>query len=180
MANCDELHFLHRWVILPRPSQAGDAVLALAVARLLAYGWSSECTGGRKMLPGGEPTPVLLVGDMPTTAPLLRFMRYMPLATRSRSRLISGAYASHTRSAEAASSMRSFIRSCRGEHYLINLNPRIYGLGGARGRRWSELARHLGRSVAQSTTKRNVGGYRDDASYRQEEHDARALWRMMG
>ena len=127
------------------------------------------------MLPGGEPTPVLLVGDMPTTAPLLRFMRYMPLATRSRSRLISGAYASHTRSAEAASSMRSFIRSCRGEHYLINLNPRIYGLGGARGRRWSELARHLGRSAAQSTTKRNVGGYRDDASYRQEEHDARVV-----
>jgi predicted ATP-grasp superfamily ATP-dependent carboligase len=70
-----------------------------------------------------------------------------------------------------------FIRDSRGEHYLIDLNPRIYGslaLAVAAGLNlpgiWADLL--LGR-------RPDVRGYRVGTRFRQEEKDARALGRML-
>jgi len=70
-----------------------------------------------------------------------------------------------------------FIRSPRGEHYLIDLNPRIYGslaLAVAAGLNlpaiWVDLL--FGR-------RPSVGGYRAGIHFRQEEHDGRALARLL-
>jgi predicted ATP-grasp superfamily ATP-dependent carboligase len=70
-----------------------------------------------------------------------------------------------------------FIRDIRGEHYLIDLNPRIYGslaLAVAAGLNlpeiWVDLL--LGR-------RPDVGGYRVGARFRHEEKDVRALARML-
>lgn len=70
-----------------------------------------------------------------------------------------------------------FIRGARGEHYLIDLNPRIYGslaLAVGAGLNlpaiWVDLL--LGR-------RPEVGGYRVGARYRHEEKDALALARML-
>jgi predicted ATP-grasp superfamily ATP-dependent carboligase len=70
-----------------------------------------------------------------------------------------------------------FRRSPRGEHYLIDLNPRIYGslaLAVAAGLNlpgiWVDLL--LGRQPS-------VGGYRVGTRFRQEENDARALAGML-
>lgn len=70
-----------------------------------------------------------------------------------------------------------FIRCPEDEHYLIDLNPRIYGsigLAVAAGLNlpgiWADLL--LGR-------RPRVGGYRIGYRYRHEEKDARALARML-
>ena len=70
-----------------------------------------------------------------------------------------------------------FIRDPRGEHYLIDFNPRIYGslaLAVAAGLNlpaiWVDLL--LGR-------RPRVGGYRVGTRFRQEEKDLRALARML-
>jgi predicted ATP-grasp superfamily ATP-dependent carboligase len=70
-----------------------------------------------------------------------------------------------------------FIRSSRGEHFLIDLNPRIYGslaLASAAGLNlpeiWAELL--LGRQP-------DIDGYRIGVGFRQEEKDARALARLL-
>ena len=70
-----------------------------------------------------------------------------------------------------------FIRNSRGEHYLIDLNPRIYGslaLAVAAGLNlpaiWVDLL--LGR-------RPSVGSYRVGMRFRQEEHDVRALGWML-
>jgi predicted ATP-grasp superfamily ATP-dependent carboligase len=70
-----------------------------------------------------------------------------------------------------------FIRSPKGEHYLIDLNPRIYGslaLAVAAGLNlpgiWVDLL--LGR-------RPNVGGYRVGVRFRQEEKDVLALARLL-
>lgn len=70
-----------------------------------------------------------------------------------------------------------FIRSTSGEHYLLDLNPRIYGslaLAVAAGLNlpgiWVDLL--LGR-------RPDVGSYRVGVHFRQEEKDARALARML-
>ena len=70
-----------------------------------------------------------------------------------------------------------FIRSLGGEHYLIDLNPRIYGslaLAVAAGLNlpgiWADLL--LGR-------RPKVGGYRVGTRYRHEEMDVRALALML-
>jgi predicted ATP-grasp superfamily ATP-dependent carboligase len=70
-----------------------------------------------------------------------------------------------------------FIRSPNGEHYLIDLNPRIYGslmLAIAAGLNlpgiWVDLL--LGR-------RPDVGGYRVGVRFRQEEKDVRALARLL-
>lgn len=70
-----------------------------------------------------------------------------------------------------------FIRSPGGEHYLLDLNPRIYGsigLAVAAGLNlpaiWTDLL--LGRPP-------NVGGYRVGTRYRHEEYDVRALTWML-
>jgi predicted ATP-grasp superfamily ATP-dependent carboligase len=70
-----------------------------------------------------------------------------------------------------------FIRNSRGEHFLIDLNPRIYGslaLATAAGLNlpgiWVDLL--LGR-------RPDVGDYRVGVRFRQEEKDARALARLL-
>ena len=70
-----------------------------------------------------------------------------------------------------------FIRSSRGEHYLIDLNPRVYGslaLAVAAGLNlpsiWADLL--LGR-------KPEINGYRVGTRFRHEEKDVRALARML-
>jgi predicted ATP-grasp superfamily ATP-dependent carboligase len=70
-----------------------------------------------------------------------------------------------------------FIRDSRGEHFLIDLNARIYGslaLATAAGLNlpqiWVDLL--LGRPPG-------VGGYRIGVGFRQEENDARALARLL-
>jgi predicted ATP-grasp superfamily ATP-dependent carboligase len=70
-----------------------------------------------------------------------------------------------------------FIRDSRGEHFLIDLNTRIYGslaLATAAGLNlpqiWVDLL--LGRPPG-------VGGYRIGVGFRQEENDARALARLL-
>jgi predicted ATP-grasp superfamily ATP-dependent carboligase len=70
-----------------------------------------------------------------------------------------------------------FIRSPRGEHYLIDLNPRIYGslaLAVAADLNlpaiWVDLL--LGR-------RPSVGGYRVGIRFRQEEHEGRVLAKML-
>ena len=70
-----------------------------------------------------------------------------------------------------------FIRDPRGEHYLIDFNPRIYGslaLAVAAGLNlpgiWVDLL--LGR-------RPDVGGYRVGTRFRNEEKDVRALARML-
>jgi predicted ATP-grasp superfamily ATP-dependent carboligase len=70
-----------------------------------------------------------------------------------------------------------FIRDTRGEHYLIDLNPRVYGslaLAVAAGLNlpaiWVEVL--LGR-------RPNVEGYRIGTRFRHEEKDVRALARML-
>ena len=70
-----------------------------------------------------------------------------------------------------------FIRDSRGDHFLIDLNPRIYGtlaLATAAGLNlpqiWVDLL--LGR-------RPKVGGYRIGVGFRQEEKDARALARLL-
>ena len=70
-----------------------------------------------------------------------------------------------------------FIRSSRGEHYLIDLNPRVYGslaLAVAAGMNlpgiWVDLL--LGR-------RPKIGGYRVGTRFRHEEKDTRALARML-
>jgi predicted ATP-grasp superfamily ATP-dependent carboligase len=71
-----------------------------------------------------------------------------------------------------------FIRSSRGEHYLIDFNPRVYGslaLAVAAGLNlpgiWADLL--LGR-------RPEVGGYRVGTRYRHEEFDARSLaWMLL-
>jgi len=70
-----------------------------------------------------------------------------------------------------------FMRDPRGEHYLIDLNPRIYGslaLAVAAGMNlpgmWTDLL--LGRQP-------RVDGYRVGVRFRQEEKDARALAKML-
>jgi len=70
-----------------------------------------------------------------------------------------------------------FIRGPHGEHYLMDLNPRIYGslaLAVAAGLNlpaiWVDLL--LGRQP-------NVGGYRVGVRFRQEERDVRALAWML-
>jgi len=70
-----------------------------------------------------------------------------------------------------------FIRDSRGEHLLIDLNPRIYGslaLASAAGLNllqiWVDLL--LGR-------RPKVGGYRIGVGFRQEEKDAQALARLL-
>jgi predicted ATP-grasp superfamily ATP-dependent carboligase len=70
-----------------------------------------------------------------------------------------------------------FVRSPEGEHYLIDLNPRVYGtlaLAVAAGMNlpvvWADflLAR-----------RPNIDGYRAGVGFRNEENDARALVRML-
>jgi predicted ATP-grasp superfamily ATP-dependent carboligase len=70
-----------------------------------------------------------------------------------------------------------FIRDSRGEHFLIDLNPRIYGslaLATAAGLNlpgiWTDLL--LGR-------RPDGAGYRVGVRFRQEEKDARALARLL-
>ncbi len=70
-----------------------------------------------------------------------------------------------------------FIRSPSGEHYLIDLNPRIYGslaLAVAAGLNlptiWVDLL--LGR-------RPSIGSYRVGVRFRQEEHDGRVLAKML-
>ena len=70
-----------------------------------------------------------------------------------------------------------FIRGARGEHYLIDFNPRVYGslaLAVAAGLNlpgiWVDLL--LGR-------RSRVGGYRIGARFRHEERDVRALAHML-
>jgi predicted ATP-grasp superfamily ATP-dependent carboligase len=70
-----------------------------------------------------------------------------------------------------------FIRDARGEHHLIDLNPRVYGslalavdAGLNLPRIWVDLL--LGRGG-------DIGGYRIGARFRNEEKDARALARML-
>ena len=70
-----------------------------------------------------------------------------------------------------------FIRDSRGDHFLIDLNPRIYGslaLATAAGLNlpqiWADLL--LGRHP-------RVGGYRIGVGFRQEEKDAQALARLL-
>ena len=70
-----------------------------------------------------------------------------------------------------------FIRSSGGEHYLIDLNPRVYGslaLAVAAGLNlpgiWADLL--LGRHP-------DIQGYRVGTRFRHEENDARALARML-
>ena len=70
-----------------------------------------------------------------------------------------------------------FIRTSRGEHFLIDLNPRVYGslaLAVAAGlnlpKIWVDLL--LGRQP-------DVNGYRVGVRYRHEEKDVRALARLL-
>ena len=70
-----------------------------------------------------------------------------------------------------------FIRNSRGEHFLIDLNPRVYGslaLATAAGLNlpgiWTDLL--LGR-------RPEGAGYRVGVRFRQEENDARALARLL-
>ena len=70
-----------------------------------------------------------------------------------------------------------FIRSSQGEHYLIDLNPRVYGslaLAVAAGLNlpgiWTDLL--LGQ-------RPEIGGYRIGMRFRHEEKDVRALTRML-
>ena len=70
-----------------------------------------------------------------------------------------------------------FIRNSRGEHFLIDLNPRVYGslaLATAAGLNlpqiWVDLL--LGRQP-------DIGWYRVGVGFRQEEKDARALTRLL-
>jgi predicted ATP-grasp superfamily ATP-dependent carboligase len=72
---------------------------------------------------------------------------------------------------------RQFIRNSRGEHYLIDLNPRIYGslaLAIAAGMNlpgiWTDLL--LDRRPC-------VDGYRVGVRFRQEEKDARMLAKIL-
>jgi predicted ATP-grasp superfamily ATP-dependent carboligase len=70
-----------------------------------------------------------------------------------------------------------FVRDAHGEHYLIDLNPRVYGslnLAVAAGLNlpgiWVDLL--LGR-------RRHVGAYRVGTRFRHEERDVRALAKML-
>jgi predicted ATP-grasp superfamily ATP-dependent carboligase len=70
-----------------------------------------------------------------------------------------------------------FVRDPGGEHYLIDINPRVYGtlgLATAAGLNlpgiWTDLL--LGKSP-------RVNGYRIGARFRHEERDVRALARML-
>ncbi len=70
-----------------------------------------------------------------------------------------------------------FIRDIRGEHYFIDLNPRIYGslaLAVAAGLNLPEIWLNLllGRRL-------DVGSYRVGTRYRHDERDVRALARML-
>jgi predicted ATP-grasp superfamily ATP-dependent carboligase len=70
-----------------------------------------------------------------------------------------------------------FIRDIRGEHYLIDLNPRIFGslaLAVAAGLNLPEIWVNL-----LLRRRLDVGGYRVGTRFRQEENDVRAVARML-